>query len=245
MRVLFGSIAAGIVAIGVAATAATSGSPSSAGVPSTPVAVELFTSQGCSSCPPADAIAERLAKEPNTVVITRPVTYWDRLGWKDTLAREANTSLQNAYAARGGRGAGVYTPQTVVQGGDAAVGNRESELRQLIAAEKKRPGPSVSAVRSEDGGRIVTIDGTTPSVATVTVVALKSESMVRIGRGENGGRSIKYTNVALADTNVARWRGGKLTFTVPGDVFKAPGADRYALVVQLGTAGRIVAARYI
>ena len=245
MRVLFGSIAAGIVAIGVAATAATSGSPSSAGVPSTPVAVELFTSQGCSSCPPADAIAERLAKEPNTVVITRPVTYWDRLGWKDTLAREANTSLQNAYAARGGRGAGVYTPQTVVQGGDAAVGNRESELRQLISAEKKRPGPAISAVRSEDGGRVITIDGTTPSVATVTVVALKSESMVRIGRGENGGRSIKYTNVALADTNVARWRGGKLTFTVPGDVFKAPGADRYALVVQLGTAGRIVAARYL
>jgi hypothetical protein len=240
MRVLIGSATTAIIAIAVAATAATS-----QGAPSTPVAVELFTSQGCSSCPPADAIAERLAKEPNTVVITRPVTYWDRLGWKDTLAREANTSLQNAYAARGGRGSGVYTPQSVVQGGDAAVGNRESELRQLISAEKKRPGPSVSAVRSEDGGRIVTIDGTTPSVATVTVVALKSESLVRIGRGENGGRSVKYTNVALADTNVARWRGGKLTFSVPGDIFKAPGADRYALVVQLGTAGRIVAARYI
>lgn len=238
MRVVLGAVALAVIAI--AGTAATSQS-----APSTPVAVELFTSQGCSSCPPADAIAERLAKEPNTVVITRPVTYWDRLGWKDTLARESNTSLQNAYAARGGRGSGVYTPQTVVQGGDAAVGNRESELRQLISAEKKRPGPAISAVRSEDGGRVVTIDGTTPSVATVTVVALKSESMVRIGRGENGGRSIKYTNVALSDTNVARWRGGKLTFTVPGDVFKAPGADRYALVVQLGTAGRIVAARYL
>ena len=238
MRVVTSAAILGIAAF--AAVAATS-----QGVPSTPVAVELFTSQGCSSCPPADAIAERLAKEPNTVVITRPVTYWDRLGWKDTLAREANTSLQNAYAARGGRGAGVYTPQSVVQGNDAAVGNRESELRQLIAAEKKRPGPSVSAVRSEDGGRVVTIDGTTPSVATITVVALKSESLVRIGRGENGGRSVKYTNVALADTNVARWRGGKLTFTVPGDVFKAPGADRYALLVQLVSAGRIVAARYI
>ena len=238
MRVVTSAAILGIAAF--AAVAATS-----PGVPSTPVAVELFTSQGCSSCPPADAIAERLAKEPNTVVITRPVTYWDRLGWKDTLAREANTSLQNAYAARGGRGAGVYTPQSVVQGNDAAVGNRESELRQLIAAEKKRPGPSVSAVRSEDGGRVVTIDGTTPSVATITVVALKSESLVRIGRGENGGRSVKYTNVALADTNVARWRGGKLTFTVPGDVFKAPGTDRYALLVQLNSAGQIVAARYI
>lgn len=242
MRVLSGVALFAIFA--VAATAAISGPPAS-GVPSTPVAVELFTSQGCSSCPPADAIAERLAKEPNTVVITRPVTYWDRLGWKDTLAREANTSLQNAYAARGGRGAGVYTPQSVVQGGDAAVGNRESEIRQLVSSEKKRPGPSVSAVRSEDGGRVITIDGTTPSIATITLVALKSESMVRIGRGENGGRSVKYTNVALADTNVARWRGGKLTFTVPGNLFKAPGADRYALLVQLGSAGRIVAARYL
>lgn len=229
----------------LAAAAITGTGAISQAVPSTPVAVELFTSQGCSSCPPADAIAERLAKEPNTVVITRPVTYWDRLGWKDTLAREVNTSLQNGYAARGGRGAGVYTPQSVVQGGAAAVGSRESEVRQLIAAEKKRPGPSVSAVRSDDGGRVVTIEGETPTVATVTVVALKSESTVRIGRGENGGRSVKYTNVALVDTNVARWRGGKMTFTVPGDVFKAPGADRYALVVQLGSAGRILAARYI
>lgn len=78
----------------------------------TPVAIELFTSQGCSSCPPADALVERLAKEPNTIVLTRPVTYWDRLGWKDTLAREANTELQQAYSrpdrrgGRAGRGGG-------------------------------------------------------------------------------------------------------------------------------------------
>ena len=243
MRVLIAALSIGVVA--AAATAATSGPPAPGGTPSTPVAIELFTSQGCSSCPPADAIAERLSKEPNTVVITRPVTYWDRLGWKDTLAREANTSLQNAYASRGGRGAGVYTPQTVVQGWDAAVGNRESELRQLISAEKKRPGPSVVAERSSDGGRVITINGTTPSVATVTVVALKGETTIRIGRGENGGRSIKYTNVALADTDVARWNGGRLVVNVPGNIFKTAGADRYALVVQLGSAGRIVAARYI
>ena len=87
--------------LGIAATAQTVPAPKIA----TPVAVELFTSQGCSSCPPADALVERLAKEPNTIILTRPVTYWDRLGWKDTLAREANTQLQQAYARRGGRGA--------------------------------------------------------------------------------------------------------------------------------------------
>lgn len=240
MRVLLSSLALALVGMG---SVAISGPP--AGVPSTPVAVELFTSQGCSSCPPADAIADRLSREPNIIVITRPVTYWDRLGWKDTLGREAHTSLQNAYAARGGKGAGVYTPQTVVQGGDATVGSRESEIRQLVSSEKRRPGPSVSAVRTPDGGRLVTIDGTVPSVATVTIVALKSESSVKIGRGENGGRTVKYTNVAVSDTNVARWRGGRLVVTVDGDVFKAPGADRYALLIQLGSAGRIVAARYI
>jgi hypothetical protein len=238
MRVM---ICAGALAlIAVAGTAATS-----QGVPSTPVAVELFTSQGCSSCPPADAIAERLAKEPNTIVITRPVTYWDRLGWKDTLAREANTSLQGAYSQQGRRGAGVYTPQTVVQGGDAAVGSRESELRQLIAVEKRKPGPSVSAVRTADGGRAVTIDGTVNTIATVSVVALKSQSIVKIGNGENGGRTVRYTNVALADTNVGRWKGGKIVVNIPSSVFETPGADRYALIIQAGSAGRIVAARYL
>ena len=84
--------------------------------PVTPVAVELFTSQGCSSCPPADALLEALAKQPNIIAITRPVTYWDKLGWKDTLGRPENTRLQTAYAAKGKEGSGVYTPQTVVQG---------------------------------------------------------------------------------------------------------------------------------
>ena len=103
----------------------------------TPVAVELFTSQGCSSCPPADALIEKLAKEPNIIAITRPVTYWDNMGWKDTLGREANTALQRSYAARGGEGSGVYTPQAMVQGEAAAVGSSEAKLRRLCAAEKQ------------------------------------------------------------------------------------------------------------
>ena len=96
-----------------------------------PVLVELFTSQGCSSCPPADRLAARLAPEPGVVVISRPVTYWDRLGWKDTLARPENTDLQRAYARRtlAGRN-GVYTPQTVVDGEFGAVGSQESRLRR-------------------------------------------------------------------------------------------------------------------
>jgi len=211
----------------------------------TPVAVELFTSQGCSSCPPADALIERLAKEPNIVAITRPVTYWDSLGWKDTLARESNTILQRSYAARGGEGSGVYTPQAMVQGRMAAVGSSEGKLRRLIEAEKQRPGPTVSARATADGGRTIMIDQRVSTNASVIVVALKSSAIVRIGAGENGGRAVRYTNVVLAENDVGRWFGGNATFTVPARLMKQPGADRYALLLREGPAGRIAAARYI
>jgi len=211
----------------------------------TPVAVELFTSQGCSSCPPADALIERLAKEPNIVAITRPVTYWDSLGWKDTLAREANTILQRSYAARGGEGSGVYTPQAMVQGRMAAVGSSEGKLRRLIEAEKQRPGPTVSARATADGGRTIMIDQSVSTNASVIVVALKSSAIVRIGAGENGGRAVRYTNVVLAENDVGRWFGGNATFTVPARLMKQSGADRYALLLREGPAGRIAAARYI
>jgi hypothetical protein len=207
--------------------------------------VELFTSQGCSSCPPADALVERLAREPNIVILTRPVTYWDRLGWKDTLAREENTSLQRAYAARGGEGSGVYTPQAVVQGVAAVVGSQELELRRLIVAEKRVPGPAISAAATADGGRSVSLSKGASAAADVLIVALKGEVSVHIGAGENGGRTVHYTNVVLSETKVGRWTGVPATIVVAGKVMKQAGADRYALILRAGTAGRIVAARYL
>lgn len=219
-------------------------SQSSPRVP-TPVAVELFTSQGCSSCPPADALVEQLAREPNTIVLTRPVTYWDRLGWKDTLAREGNTELQRAYARRGGAGAGVYTPQAVVQGGAATVGSRQSEVRALIAAEKAKPGPAIRARLTPDGGRLVTIEGGTGGNARIQVLALRAEAVVRIGAGENGGRTVRYTNVVVHEAEAGTWRGGVQAVTIPATALRRPGANRYALVLRDGVAGRIVAARYI
>jgi hypothetical protein len=211
----------------------------------TPVAVELFTSQGCSSCPPADALAEQLAKEPNTIVFTRPVTYWDQLGWKDTLARPENTDLQRAYAARGGQGSGVYTPQAVVQGQGAAVGSNQAAVRRLISAQKAIAGPSIKAVITADGGRSVSIAQDVRSNAAVSLVALRSNAVVKIGSGENGGRTVRYTNIVVAETPVGRWSGGASTITVAGGLMKRAGADRYALVLREGAAGRIIAARYL
>jgi hypothetical protein len=232
-----------LIALAAAASIGASDPPPSTAA--TPVAIELFTSQGCSSCPPADALLAQMARQPNIIVISRPVTYWDRLGWKDSFGRESNTALQRRYAARGGEGAGVYTPQAMVQGGSAVVGSDRAGLSRLVAAEKASPGPSISAIRSEDGGRSVTIGGAARQSATVSIVALKSEGVVRIGSGENGGRTVRYTNVALDDTVVGRWSGGISSLNISGSIFKTRGADRYAILLRDGDAGRIIAARFI
>jgi hypothetical protein len=210
-----------------------------------PVALELFTSQGCSSCPPADALVEKLAKEPNIVVFSRPVTYWDRLGWKDSLAREANTELQRAYAKRGQAGAGVYTPQVVIQGADAAVGSDEAALRRLIAGEKRKPGPQIIARATPAGGRIIDISAGQGSTADIFVVALRGSAIVKIGSGENGGRVVRYTNVVVDENKVGGWRGDRQRIVIEPGLLRNKAADRYALLMRAGPAGRIVAARYI
>lgn len=202
-----------------------------------PVLVELFTSQGCSSCPPADALLAKLAKEPGIVAISRPVTYWDRLGWKDTLARNENTALQRAYAAKGVQGAGIYTPQAVVQGGAAVVGSREADLRGLAAAAPSPARIVIAAGRAR-------IDGTTDAPASVTLIALRSSVDVAIGRGENGGRRMRYTNVVIDERPIGKWQGGAASFAIPDSALGTAGADRHALVVQQTMAGKVLGARY-
>jgi hypothetical protein len=210
----------------------------------TPVVVELFTSQGCSSCPPADAFMEELAQQPNIIAITRPVTYWDRLGWKDTLAREENTQLQKAYSDKGLEGSGVYTPQIVVQGEAGAVGSRRDAVKRLVALEKARPGPGIAAVRTDDGGRRIAISPS-PQGGFISIVALKAETVVRIGSGENGGRTVRYSHVALNEVRAGQWDGRATAITLPGSAFATRGADLHALLIRAKPAGRIVAARYL
>jgi hypothetical protein len=108
------------------------GAAASAGALKRPVIVELYTSQGCNSCPPADELLGHLADRPNVIAMSLPVTYWDMLGWKDTLATDANTRRQKAYAQYMGRG-GVYTPQIIVDGVSDVVGSREGDVEAAIA----------------------------------------------------------------------------------------------------------------
>src|ERR1700709_181571 len=125
-------LAAAVFALG--ATAAFAG-----GVAVRPVVVELYTSQGCSSCPPADALIGKLAQRPGVLAITLPITYWDMLGWKDTLATDANTRRQKAYAAAMGHG-GVYTPQIVIDGVTDVVGSRAANVEAAIAQRRAMLG---------------------------------------------------------------------------------------------------------
>ena len=212
--------------------------------PANPVVIQLFTSQGCSSCPPADMLANRLAKDDSLLVITRPVTYWDRLGWKDKLAREDNSRLQRAYAAKGNPGAGVYTPQIVVNGGAAAVGSREGDIRSLVR-RADRSGPTISAATDASGQTLVSISGKSDYMASVSLIALSSAETVRIGRGENGGRVMHYTNVVKAEQVLGSWRGKPKHFAIPAENLDISGADTYAIVVQRPGAGPIVAAKLL
>jgi hypothetical protein len=116
-----------------------------------PVVVELFTSQGCSSCPPADMLLGRLAQRPGVIAISLPITYWDMLGWKDTLASEANTRRQKAYAAAMGHG-GVYTPQIVVDGVADVVGSRVSQVEAAIV--DRRAQLAVAMAQARDIARV-------------------------------------------------------------------------------------------
>ncbi|WP_299328150.1 thioredoxin family protein [Parasphingopyxis sp.] len=212
-----------------------------------PVAIELFTSQGCSSCPPADALVAELVDDPDLVVITRPVTYWDRLGWRDTLGREENTQLQRRYAQRLERGGGrSYTPQAVVDGRIGLVGSRRAELAEAVAeARADEQLLSIDITGDDRSGYRVTVAGTHSGDAVVRLLALDASETVSIGRGENGGRSVRYTNVVLAEQDIGAMNSETLSTIIASDNALLSQGDRHAIVVRDGAAGPILAAEYL
>jgi hypothetical protein len=214
-----------------------------AAAPLHPVVVELFTSQGCSSCPPADAALDGLSRDPGIVAISRPVTYWDTPGWRDTLARQANTDLQRAYAARQ-HSEEVYTPQAVVQGQVLLVGGRTGAIHRAVDESAARPGPGLRILGGA-GGRTLVLDGAAPRPAEIRLVALRARVPVAIGRGENGGHVVDYVNVVVADDVIGAWRGGPLRLPLPAARLRVPTADRYAIIVQEPNAGPILAAGFL
>lgn len=176
-----------------------------------PVVVELFTSQGCSSCPAADALMHDLAERDDVIPLALHVDYWDYIGWKDKFARPAHTKRQKAYAAQGGRRM-IYTPQMVINGQDDVVGVKAMKLANLIAAHKEAEA-QVNVKAQKTGGQLtVNVTPLLASVAqgkplTIHLVQYSPKQQVKITRGENAGRTISYANVVFGWKVLGEWNG--------------------------------------
>lgn len=238
---------AALLAAFVLAVSASAGERVRAG-PGEPVTVvELFTSQGCSSCPPADALLEKYVRRGDVIALTFNVDYWDYLGWKDTLASPENGNRQRAYAKARGDGQ-VYTPQVVVDGIRHAVGSREEAIDKAIARTRTgRSGKRVPLELRTVGDTLVVRAGAAPEgaevePATIWLALVSKQVTVEIERGENRGREITYFSVVRELTPVGQWTGEAVTLKLPKKHLMKNGADGCAALLQRDEAGPILAA---
>ncbi len=202
-----------------------------------PTVVELFQSQGCSSCPPANANVSAIAGRPDILALSFSVTYWDQLGWKDTFATDAYTARQWAYA-RGLRHDNVFTPQVVVNGRRDGVGADPAELRDLIAAGDRGDGGPAVAIKAS---AVAISAGAAPAKgADIWLVRYDPRVIqVAIKRGENGGRTLPHRDIVRQLARLGRWTGAPVSLALP------PSSDpalRTAVLVQSPNGGPILAA---
>ncbi len=200
--------------------------------------LELFTSQGCSSCPPADKLLGELARDPSLVAVSVPIDYWDYLGWKDTLASPAHSARQRAYARmRGDRQ--VYTPQIVVNGSMHVLGSDRAAIEHTIEQTDRNPViMSVPVLMSVGGGNLNVKIGSAENRhigGEVWLCPLARSVAVQIGRGENHGRTVTYHNVVRRWLKLGDWTGTDSTWNVPVSKIKTGEIDAAALMVQEGT----------
>ena len=237
------ALRAGAIAIlsGLAAALATG--PVNAG----PVLIELFTSQGCSSCPPADILFSQYVDRDDVIALSLPVDYWDLWGWTDTLAQPAHTERQRGYALARGDGQ-RYTPQIVVAGKWHVVGSDRAAIDAAIAAAAVLPSVDLSIVPVDGGLQIEIGDavGDGPVEGTLWLVMFDQSETVDIGRGENAGRTVTYHHVVLEMHRLTMWRGQALSIELPLMALIEIGADGCVVILQQdvanGLPGPVIAA---
>lgn len=202
-----------------------------------PVVVELYTSQGCSSCPPADAMLHDLAKRDDVIALALHVDYWDYIGWKDVFGRPENTARQHAYA-RAANATTVYTPQMVIGGVDHVIGSRPMQVMDAVQAQSRRGYLfDVTLTRQGNYVRISAPAGARGDYA-VQLVRYTPQATVAISRGENAGRDLSYANIVTAWDVIGRWNGQS---ALALDV-EASGDSPVVVIVQQSTDGPIVGA---
>jgi len=211
---------------------------------------ELYTSQGCSSCPTADGVLSRLAKRDDVIALTLPVDIWDYLGWRDTLARPEFTDRQRAYAKSLGDGM-VYTPQAVVSGLVHINGSSLDKVELAIAKTRKLfAAARVPVSLTADKGRLIVDvaaapEGAAAKEATVWLAAIAGRVEVPITKGENQGRTAVYTNVVRRLMPIGTWDGTEMIVKLDRHSFMGSGADRCAVLLQRGQGGPIIGAAMI
>ncbi|WP_370435751.1 DUF1223 domain-containing protein [Microvirga sp. TS319] len=197
--------------------------------------VELFTSQGCSNCPPADALLVEYSQKPDIVALSFPVNYWDYLGWKDTLAHAEFTHRQKDYAhARSDRQ--VFTPQMIVNGKKSCIGSDRAQIEKAIQTTAKgRSTLPVDIALTEQNGMIIVsiteIAEVAHREAEVWVLPVLRSQTVPIERGENKGRTVTYANVVRGLKRIGEWHGGSARFELPAEAARS-GADGYVVLLQ-------------
>lgn len=207
-----------------------------------PVVVELFTSQSCSSCPPADKVLGDLTAADNVIALSCHVDYWDHLHWKDTLSQKFCTERQRSYS-RAMNSRRVYTPQMVVNGQTEFVGSRGGQAVKTVSDAGN--GGAVKAIRiSRSGDRL---NVTLPDVAgtghyTIWVMGYNASHMLNIPSGENRGRTVKYTNSVIALDRLGSWAGDSQAHEIALPRATAGNLDGVAIIAQQGSHGAIVAA---
>jgi hypothetical protein len=213
--------------------------------------MELYTSQGCSSCPPADQLLKSYLGRDDVLALSFNVDIWDNLGWKDTLAKPQYTQRQRSYARVRGDGQ-VYTPQTVINGMAHEVGSDRVAIDQAMkATEAKRKSMRVElALRGEGDGLIVDIPrwvaaGATAVQATVWLVKLAPRVEVAIKQGENSGRTIAYHNVVRDLRSVGTWMGEAKPVRVTREALTGCSPGTCAILLQQGETGSILGAAWV
>jgi hypothetical protein len=210
--------------------------PASAAAPvSRPVVVELFTSEGCSSCPPADAYLSELSQQRDDVLpLAFHVTYWNNLGWRDPFSLDLATQRQADYARRFGDGS--YTPEMVVDGAVGFVGSDRNSAEAAIRQAKNAGATAATITGIRKGNAITVTVGAGVGNARVVLVGYDAQHVTPVGRGENSGRTLKESNIVRSFEPIGQWSGQAATFNPP-----VPDGEKAAVLLEAPN-GRIVGA---
>jgi hypothetical protein len=202
------------------------------------VVVELFTSQGCSSCPPADALLAKLDAHEDVIALALHVDYWDYIGWKDVFASPAHTARQKAYARVAGERS-IYTPQMIIGGVDHVVGFKPMDVADTVQRHRAVPDGARVSARLQDNIVLVSLEpGSARGEMTVSLVGYRGSETVKIKRGENAGKTIAYTNTVREFVSLGTWDGrSSVTLRHP-----KPAGDAAVVMVQKDVHGPMVAA---